>query len=158
MRSMLAIVGVGSNLGPRDTTIAQARAMLDSDEEIVVEAMSPFYETEPLGPPQPRYLNAALRVRTELSPVALLDALLGVERALGRLRDPGLRWGPRTIDLDLLWCDHGEVRFPRLTVPHPELEKRAFALAPLLDVAPELMPRYSERLVALGGAPPRYNP
>lgn len=155
---MLAIVGVGSNLGQRETTIAAARTMLDSVEAIVVEAMSPFYETEPVGPPQPRYLNAAMRIRTDLSPVALLDALLRVERSLGRCRDPSLRWGPRTIDLDLLWCDHGEVRFPRLTVPHPELEKRAFALAPLLDVAPELVPRYSEPLMALGGAPPRYNP
>ncbi len=155
---MLAIVGVGANLGARQVTIEAAQAMLNSDESVDVESTSPLYETEPLGPPQPRYLNAAFRLRTDLSPEELLGLLLDIEQRLGRRRDPHTKWGPRVIDLDLLWCDQGEVRAPHLRVPHPELERRTFALAPLLDVAPELAPRYGQSLADLGGAPERWTP
>jgi 2-amino-4-hydroxy-6-hydroxymethyldihydropteridine diphosphokinase len=96
---------------------------------------SALYETAPVGPPQPAFLNAAARVATDLAPHALLDALLSVERQQGRVR--GERWGPRLIDLDILWIAGVAVDSPGLVVPHPELRRRAFALRPLLDVAPE---------------------
>ena len=96
---------------------------------------SRLYETDPVGPPQPRYLNAALLVRTVEPPGALLTRLLRVERRLGRERRE--RWGPRTIDLDVLWGRGLVVREPGLRVPHERLGERPFALIPLLDVSPE---------------------
>jgi len=92
------------------------------------------YESAAVGPPQGDYLNAAALVTWDGEPEALLDALLSIEAKLGRVRRE--KWGPRTIDLDVLWIEGREVRAPRLTVPHPELAKRTFAVAPLLDVVP----------------------
>jgi len=148
------VVGVGSNLGAREAAIRAAHALLDAREGIEVRAVSKIYETEPLGPPQPRYLNAAFRLATTLPPSELLRVLLRTERRLGRRRVPEQRWGPRSIDLDLLWDQRGPHAAPGLTVPHPELEKRDFALAPLLDVAPELGDIFGSSLEQLGGAPP----
>lgn len=104
-------------------------------------ARSKIYETDPVGgPEQDPYLNAAVRVDCTLSPLALLDALQAIERNLGRTRD--VRWGPRTIDIDMLWIAGGvTIHDPRLEVPHPRLHERAFAVLPLLDVAPGVMPR-----------------
>ena len=96
--------------------------------------ISAVYETDPVGPPQPVFLNAAVSLTTELGPLELLDALLAIERDLGRVRVE--RWGPRVIDLDILWTDAGAFDSARLTVPHPELRQRVFALRPLLDVEP----------------------
>jgi 2-amino-4-hydroxy-6-hydroxymethyldihydropteridine diphosphokinase len=101
-----------------------------------IEAVSSLYDTVPVGgPPQPRYLNAAARLRTALSPRELLGALLGIERSEGRERRE--RWGPRPLDLDILWIAGLFVDEPGLTVPHPRLAERAFALLPLLEVAPD---------------------
>lgn len=127
------VVGLGSNLGERRELLAGAVAGCARLGELA--GVSWLYETDPIGPPQPVYLNAALRLRTELAPEALLDALLELERAAGRRRRE--RWGPRTLDLDVLWIAGCAVRSPRLTVPHPRLAERAFALLPLLDVAPD---------------------
>lgn len=97
-----------------------------------------MYETEALvlagAPPQPKYLNAAVLLETDLEPEALLDRLLEIERAHGRERRE--KWGPRTIDLDILWIDGVTHATEKLVVPHPHLRERAFALRPLLDVAP----------------------
>jgi 2-amino-4-hydroxy-6-hydroxymethyldihydropteridine diphosphokinase len=99
-------------------------------------ARSRVYETDPVGgPEQPRFLNAAVAVSYSGEPLALLDALQAIEKELGRTRD--VRWGPRTIDLDVLWTDGPPIELPRLVVPHPRLAERAFALLPLADVAPE---------------------
>jgi 2-amino-4-hydroxy-6-hydroxymethyldihydropteridine diphosphokinase len=152
----VVVVGVGSNLGAREAAVWGARALLDAREEIEVEAVSAIYETEPLGPPQPRYLNAAFRLRTDLSPPELLHVLLRTERRLGRHRDPDERWGPRSADLDLLWDERGTFASPDLRVPHPELRNRSFALAPLLDVAPELGAELESSLLECGGRPPRW--
>jgi 2-amino-4-hydroxy-6-hydroxymethyldihydropteridine diphosphokinase len=104
---------------------------------VAVRARSRVYETEPIGPPQPSFLNAAIYVECMLSPVELLDALLRIERALGRTRGAtDVRWGPRLIDLDILWIDGLVVDDPRVVVPHPRLLERAFALVPLIEVAP----------------------
>jgi 2-amino-4-hydroxy-6-hydroxymethyldihydropteridine diphosphokinase len=151
-----AIVGVGTNLGAREAAIHAARDLLDARRGIAVSMVSAIYETAPLGPPQGDYLNAALRLETSLSPPELLKELLRVERRLGRKRNADERWGPRSLDLDLLWDDRGLHESNTLRVPHPELDKRSFALAPLLDVAPELEGHYGERLKHGGGAPPRW--
>jgi 2-amino-4-hydroxy-6-hydroxymethyldihydropteridine diphosphokinase len=127
------VIGLGANLGDRFATLCAARAKILTLGRIV--ASSALYESLPVGPPQPDFLNGAVRLETPLAPEALLDALLEIERGLGRVRLE--RWGPRTIDLDILWGRGLALNEPRLSVPHPELEKRAFALVPLLDVAPE---------------------
>jgi len=151
-----AIVGLGTNLGAREAAVLAARDLLDARPEIDVIETSPLYETQPLGPPQGDYLNAALRLETSLAPEALLEVLLRTERRLGRRRSADQRWGPRSIDLDLLWDERGWHESRALRVPHPELARRSFALAPLLDVAPELAEVYGEALAELGGAPPRW--
>jgi 2-amino-4-hydroxy-6-hydroxymethyldihydropteridine diphosphokinase len=148
------VVGLGSNLGAREAAIRAAQMLLDARDRIEVSATSPIYETEPLGPPQPRYLNAALRLETELSPLKILQALLRTERRLDRRRVDDRRWGPRSIDLDVLWDERGAFEQPGLQVPHRELRNRDFALAPFLDVAPEQAALFGASLAELGGAPP----
>ena len=129
----LAYVGLGSNLGDREATIRAAVAALPG-----VVAVSKLRETEPVGVTgQPAFLNGAARLETELSPRELLDALLEVERGLGRERRE--RWGPRTIDLDLLLYGGETVDEPGLTVPHPSLHERRFVLEPLAELDPELV-------------------
>lgn len=147
-------VGLGANLGDRHEAFRRALELLPG----VVEAVSPRYETAPIGPPQPSFLNAAVRLRTTLAPLALLDALLAVERTLGRDRVQETRWGPRTLDLDVLLWPGRTLHEPRLHVPHPRLGERAFALAPLLDVlAPDHVAAratFEEQLAGAGGRPP----
>jgi len=128
-----AYVGVGANLGDREATIRAALAALPD-----VVAVSELRETAPVGVvDQPPFLNGAAALETELSPRELLDLLLEVERRLGRERRE--RWGPRTIDLDLLLYGAERVDEPGLTVPHPLLHERRFALEPLLDLDPDLV-------------------
>ena len=135
----LAHVGLGANLGDRERTIRRALALLDEAPGVRVAAVSSLRETAPVGHlDQPPFLNAAAALETDLGPRALLDLLLDVERRLGRVR-AGPRFGPRTIDLDLLL--HGEevVDEPGLTVPHPRLHERRFALEPLAELDPALV-------------------
>jgi 2-amino-4-hydroxy-6-hydroxymethyldihydropteridine diphosphokinase len=133
-----AYVGLGANLGIREDTIRHAVDLLGSHPEVDLVAVSALRETEPWGPvEQPPFLNGAAAVETSLEPRALLDVLLEVERRLGRVRDE--RWGPRTIDLDLLLYGDAVVDEPGLTVPHPRLRERAFALEPLLELDPDLV-------------------
>jgi 2-amino-4-hydroxy-6-hydroxymethyldihydropteridine diphosphokinase len=134
-----AYVGLGSNLGEREATIRRAVALLDADEGIAVAAVSTLRETQPVGVvDQPRFLNGVAALETQLSPRTLLDRLLAVERELGRDRAGEQRWGPRTIDLDLLLYGDEVVDEPGLTVPHPRLHERAFVLEPLDELAPGL--------------------
>ena len=133
-----AYVGLGANLGPREATLLRAVELLAADPGIEVLELSTFRETEPVGVvDQPAFVNGALALETVLSPRELLDALLRVERELGRVRD-GERWGPRTIDLDLLVYGDEIVDEPGLNVPHPRLQERRFALEPLAEIEPEL--------------------
>jgi 2-amino-4-hydroxy-6-hydroxymethyldihydropteridine diphosphokinase len=133
-----AYVGIGANLGDRRATLERAVELLDQQRDVDVVAVSSLRETEPWGPvPQPPFLNGAVAVETILSARALLGVLLDVERALGRIRE-GERWGPRTIDLDLLLFGDEVVDEPGLRVPHPRLPERAFALEPLAELDPEL--------------------
>src|SRR5690606_9697898 len=119
---------------------------LERTEGLVVGARSRLYRTPPLGPPQPEYNNAAVRVAFDSSAEALLDRMHAIERAHGRDRTIEERWGARTLDLDLLYVFGPAIESERLTVPHRELTQRPFALAPLLDVAPELAAEYGARL------------
>jgi 2-amino-4-hydroxy-6-hydroxymethyldihydropteridine diphosphokinase len=133
-----AYVGLGANLGPREATILRAVDLLAAEPEIDVLELSSLSETEPVGvEDQPTFVNGAVSLETNLPPRALLDALLRVERELGRVRS-GDRWGPRTIDLDLLLYGDEVVDEPGLTVPHPRLHERRFALEPLAELEPEL--------------------
>lgn len=130
-----AYVGLGANLGDREATMRRAIELLGDD----VVAVSTFRETDPVGyEDQPPFLNGALALETELPPRALLERLLAVERDLGRTRD-GPRYGPRTIDLDLLLYGDEVVDEPGLRVPHPRLEERRFALEPLFELDPALV-------------------
>jgi 2-amino-4-hydroxy-6-hydroxymethyldihydropteridine diphosphokinase len=133
-----AYVGLGANLGPREATILRAVDLLAAQPGIEVLELSSFSETEPIGvTDQPAFVNGAVSLETLLSPRELLDALLRVERELGRVRS-GERWGPRTIDLDLLLYGDEVVDEPGLTVPHPRLHERRFALEPLAELEPGL--------------------
>jgi 2-amino-4-hydroxy-6-hydroxymethyldihydropteridine diphosphokinase len=127
----LAYVGLGSNLGDREAMLLRAAEAIDALR------LSPVIETEPWGyADQPRFLNAVAEVETELAPRELLELLLDVERRLGRTRE-GPRYGPRTIDLDLLLYGDEVVDEPGLQVPHPRLGERRFVLEPLAALAPE---------------------
>jgi 2-amino-4-hydroxy-6-hydroxymethyldihydropteridine diphosphokinase len=131
-----AYVGLGSNLGDREATLDEALVRLRAVPGVDVAAVSAYRETDPVGlRDQPRFLNAAAAIDTDLGPRALLDRLLEVERALGRRRE-GPRYGPRTIDLDLLL--YGDLRIDEagLTVPHPRLHERRFALEPVAELDP----------------------
>lgn len=136
---MRAYVGVGANLGDREAGIRRAVELLAAEPGIEVVAVSSLRETEPVGfLDQPRFLNGACALETDLSARALLDRLLAVERFLGRERGGAPRFGPRTIDLDLLLYGDEEVDEPGLTVPHPRLAERRFALEPLHELDPGL--------------------
>jgi 2-amino-4-hydroxy-6-hydroxymethyldihydropteridine diphosphokinase len=128
------VIGLGGNLGD---VLGTFRAALSALAALgPVSAISSLYRTAPVGgPPQPDFLNAAVRLQHPGPPTELMSHLLELERRCGRARRE--RWGPRTLDLDILWISGLQVRVPGVTVPHPRLHERAFALWPLLDVAPE---------------------
>jgi 2-amino-4-hydroxy-6-hydroxymethyldihydropteridine diphosphokinase len=133
-----AYVGLGSNLGERRALLDEALRRLGDHPAVEVVAVSSFRETDPVGVvDQPRFLNAAAALETSLAPRELLDLLLAVERDLGRDRSAG-RWGPRTVDLDLLLAEDTVLDEPGLTVPHPRLHERRFVLEPLLELDPGL--------------------
>ena len=149
MALVRAYVGLGGNLGDRRATLERAVELLREDPDVEVTAVSTFRETAPVGfLDQPPFLNGAVALETELAPRELLDRLLGVERALGRERT-GPRYGPRTIDLDLLLYGDEVVDEPGLTVPHPRLHERVFALEPLVELDPGLALPDGRRLAAL---------
>ena len=139
-----AFLGLGSNLGDR---VANLRVAVAAAPDVV--AVSPVYETDPVGGPddQGAYLNLVLELDSTLDARGLLAACRRLEAAAGRVRE--VRWGPRTLDVDVLWVDGEIVRDPDLVVPHPRLRERRFVLAPLADLAPELVS--AEALAAADG-------
>ena len=129
-----AFLGLGSNLGDRRRLLRGAIAALDD-----VVATSPVYETDPVGgPEQGAYLNVVIELDTDLDARGLLDVCRRLEHAAERVRTA--RWGPRTLDVDVLWVDGETVDDPDLQVPHPRMWERRFVLAPLADLAPDLVP------------------
>jgi len=134
-RPVRAFVGLGSNLGDRLANLQQAVRLLDAAEAVRVVRASRVYETSPLGPPQPDYLNAVVEVETTLSARGLLEACLGIEAVMGRVR--GERWGPRVLDLDVLTFGREAIEEPGLAIPHPRMHERAFVLVPLFELNPD---------------------
>jgi 2-amino-4-hydroxy-6-hydroxymethyldihydropteridine diphosphokinase len=128
-----AYLALGSNEGDRLSTLQRAVDLLDAAPGIAIRRSSRIYETEPIGgPPQPDYLNAVVEARTSLLARELLEACHRVERSLGRERV--VRWGPRTIDIDILTYGRERIDEPDLVVPHPRMHERGFVLAPLLEL------------------------
>jgi 2-amino-4-hydroxy-6-hydroxymethyldihydropteridine diphosphokinase len=129
-----AVIGLGANLGSPEAALRRAVAELGAIGHLT--GVSALYGSAPVGgPPQPDFLNAAVRLSYQGSASELLAQALGIERLAGRVRRE--RWGPRTLDLDILWIRGVSLRMPGLSVPHPRLLERPFALRPLLDVAPD---------------------
>lgn len=142
-------MALGSNLGHRAEHLSAALRELDASRGVRVAAVSPVYETDPVGPPpQGPYLNAVVRLETRVAPRALLERLLEIEASRGRTR--GERDAARTLDLDLLLYGARRIDEPGLSVPHPRLHERAFVLEPLGDLAPDLVhPTLRETIRAL---------
>jgi 2-amino-4-hydroxy-6-hydroxymethyldihydropteridine diphosphokinase len=140
VRSVQAYIGIGSNLANPIVQVRQAFQALASLPLTCCVARSPLYRSAPLGPPgQPDYINAVAALVTRLAPEALLQALQNIEQVHGRVRT--LRWGPRTLDLDILLYGNLVQNMPYLVIPHPHLQERAFVLYPLQDIAPALVIR-----------------
>jgi 2-amino-4-hydroxy-6-hydroxymethyldihydropteridine diphosphokinase len=134
-----SFVGLGSNLGDPQAQIRRALELLGAEDGVEIMAVSSLRHTDPVGyEEQPRFLNGAVELRTTLSARELLERLLAIERRLGRVRSLGPRFGPRTIDLDLLLYGDGVIEEPGLVVPHPRLHERRFALEPLAELDPSL--------------------
>lgn len=133
----IAYIGLGSNLGDREKNIAKAINLLKQVKRIKVRKVSSLHETEPEGcKEQNKFLNGALELETSLSPRELLRVLQGIERKLGRKRV--IKWGPRTIDLDILLYGDLKIDEENLKIPHPQMEKRDFVLIPLEEISPQL--------------------
>jgi 2-amino-4-hydroxy-6-hydroxymethyldihydropteridine diphosphokinase len=130
-----AFIGLGANLGDRMEALRTAVEQLAREPGFLLRGTSRVYETEPIGPPQPRYLNAVVKIGTLLSPRTTLRRLLEIEELLGRVRRE--HWGSREIDLDLLLYGDRIVADGALRIPHPRLHERAFALVPLAELAPD---------------------
>lgn len=131
-------LGLGSNIGNREQNIKEALRWFRKSGIAGEMKISSFYETEPEGvKEQPFFLNAVLKIETELSPGDLLDALQGLERQLGRKKSR--RWGPRIIDLDILLYGNLVMKEEKLEIPHPLLAERSFVLIPLAEIAPEIV-------------------
>lgn len=146
-----AYLGLGSNLGDRLENLRNAARLLASARGVTVRRSSRVYETEPVGPRQPEFLNAVVKVRTDLDPRGLLEACRAVESELGRVRTD--RWGPRTIDVDLLSFDELTLDEPDLVLPHPRMHERGFVLVPLLELDPDPMLPGGRRLSSLRLSP-----
>ena len=133
-----AAIGIGSNIGDRRGTIESAVQQLDAAPGVTVTAVSTIIETAPVGSAdQGPFLNAAVLVTTTLTPRGVLETCLRIEATHGRRRAAGTRWGPRTLDLDLLLFGPAIIDEPGLVVPHPRLHERGFALLPLAEIAPD---------------------
>ncbi len=131
--SVRAFLSLGSNLGDRRVLLREA---VDSLPDVV--AVSPVYETAPVGgPEQDNFLNLVVELDTELTPFQLLGVCHRIESSAERVRET--RWGPRTLDIDIIWMEGIEMDEERLTIPHPRWKARRFVLAPLRDLAPELV-------------------
>ena len=132
----MVYVALGSNIGDRQKNLHAAIGLMNGVEGISVLRVSSFHDTKPVGgPPQPNYLNAVAEVETDLPPARLLAELQRIEKQLGRTRD--VRWGPRTIDLDILLMGDTIADEPGLTIPHPRMHERRFVLEPLCELAPD---------------------
>ncbi len=137
---------LGSNLGNSREIVNKSLETLGNIQGIELVQASSLYQTTPVGPPQPDYVNACAILAVELSPLALLDALLSIEAQFGRVRRE--RWQARTLDLDLLLYQDLILDSPRLTIPHPRMQERGFVLIPLAEIAPDWQEPITGKLIA----------
>jgi len=138
LKMAVAFIGIGSNLGDRASNIRRAVEIMSENRKIDVISVSNLYETEPVGvKDQPDFLNCVVKIETELAPRELLKTLKGVEARIGRR--PGPRWGPRRIDLDILFYGDLTLNEDDLVIPHPRAHERLFVLMPLFEIAPDLI-------------------
>ncbi|MFD1417084.1 2-amino-4-hydroxy-6-hydroxymethyldihydropteridine diphosphokinase [Oceanobacillus jeddahense] len=141
-----AFIALGTNIEPREEHLKQALDLLEANEYISIQKKSSIYETAPVGyQDQADFLNMVLELQTSLSSMNLLDVCQQIERELGRKRD--IRFGPRTIDLDILTFNHENSRVERLIIPHPRMHERAFVLIPLGEIAPAFIIPVHEKSV-----------
>jgi 2-amino-4-hydroxy-6-hydroxymethyldihydropteridine diphosphokinase len=143
-----ALVSLGSNLGDRRGTLEGAIRALGDVPGVILQRVSSFLETEPVGGPsgQAMYLNAAAALETSLDPLELLRVLQHIETQFGRVRT--IRWGARSLDLDLLLFDDSVINTPELSLPHPRMASRRFVLEPLAEIAPLAVEPVSKRTIA----------
>jgi len=133
-----AYIGLGSNLGDREKYVKDAIEMLSATDGITINVVSPLYETKPVGfTEQPNFLNCVVEISTSLSPYQLLDVCMLIESELQRART--IKWGPRTVDLDILFYGNLVMAEDRLTIPHHLLHERGFVLLPMREIAPEFI-------------------
>ncbi|MEM6425722.1 MAG: 2-amino-4-hydroxy-6-hydroxymethyldihydropteridine diphosphokinase [Cyanobacteria bacterium P01_D01_bin.128] len=144
-QSVMGAIALGSNIGNSIDILKLAVAGLNQAPGVIIIACSSVYRTTPIGPPQPDFLNACVLFSTTLSPERLLNTLLSTEIRFGRQRRE--RWGPRTLDLDLLLYGDAVVTTPQLEVPHPRMGDRAFVLVPLAEIAPDWIDPVSQRSI-----------
>ena len=137
----IVYVALGANLGDREATFAAVIQAIEDDREFALLRVSSVFETEPIGPPgQGLYLNVVVGLRTRLDPIELLKRLHAIERAMGRDRQREIsRWGPRTLDLDILFFGERVIDSPELVIPHARAHERNFVMTPLAEIAPSLM-------------------
>jgi len=139
MTTQWAYLSIGSNLGDRFDNCRKAMAALTADGTVTIVAQSPFYESEPVDyTDQGWFLNGALKIETRLDPMALLDKLQAIQRSLGRKAD-GVRFGPRLLDLDIIFYGQQVIATDRLIVPHERAHKRRFVLQPICDIDPDVI-------------------
>jgi 2-amino-4-hydroxy-6-hydroxymethyldihydropteridine diphosphokinase len=131
-----AYVGIGSNVGDRQSFCRRAVEALGATADVSITKASSLYETSPVGPPQRSFINLVVEVETILEPRSLLEVCKEIETRLGR-EPSAMRWGPRVIDLDLLTYDEEKINEPDLEIPHPGITSRKFVLIPLLEVNPD---------------------
>ncbi|KZE36094.1 2-amino-4-hydroxy-6-hydroxymethyldihydropteridine pyrophosphokinase [Bhargavaea cecembensis] len=145
-----AYLSAGSNMGDREDYLREAAARLNGLPGTELDRLSSIYETDPVGyEDQAAFLNMVFKIRTSLGAEELLDACLGIEAEIGRVRT--VRWGPRVCDLDILLFNDENMETEKLTVPHPRMHERAFVLVPLLEVDPELADRLKRRFPGFPG-------
>ena len=143
-------LALGSNIGDRKKYIRSTIAMLEKIKGIRIMRVSKLYETKPWGyKNQPRFINAAVKIRTELLPMQLLMIIKGIEKKLGR-KPQKIKWGPRIIDIDILLYGKQVIKSGRIQIPHPEMHRRIFVLKPLAEIAPRAMhPKFKKTVLRL---------
>jgi 2-amino-4-hydroxy-6-hydroxymethyldihydropteridine diphosphokinase len=139
-------IALGSNLGESLKTLETALEILHNTPKIQVIKKSSWYQTTPMGPPQPDYINGCAILSVEITPQELLTTLLEIEQKFGRIRQE--KWGARTIDLDILLFDDLILNSSTLQIPHPRMTERAFVLIPLAEIAPELVHPITKKAIA----------
>lgn len=139
-------IALGSNLGDSHAIVEAAVETLAKTPDIILQAKSSWYQTKAVGPPQPDYINGCVLLSVQKTPQQLLETLLGIEAQFGRVRRE--RWGPRSLDLDLLLYDDLILETPTLQLPHPRMRERAFVLVPLAEIAPDWVEPVSHKAIA----------